>query len=96
MTQHRPGQWPVDQPADLDAIEPGTQIVRTRSAASAEDELYLKRSAEKALHEMVLDSIRHDLDQQPSPGSVLTAARAWCARITAMADEVSKTKRSTA
>ncbi|MFI1678805.1 hypothetical protein [Streptomyces sp. NPDC020607] len=92
MIERRSGQWPVNQPADLDAIEKGSELVPTPGG----DELYLKRSAEKALHEMVLHSIRHDLDQQPTPGSVHAAARSWCARITAAADEISKTKRSTA
>lgn len=92
MTEHRPGQWPVDQPADLDAIEKGSSLVRT----PGDDELYLKRAGEKALHEMVLDSIRHDLEQQPSPLTVISAARTWCYRITAAADEISKAKRKTA
>ncbi|QUI32467.1 hypothetical protein H9W91_17560 [Streptomyces alfalfae] len=92
MKQTRPGQWPVDQPADLDAIEKGTQIVGT----PGDDELYLKRSAEKALHEMVLDSIRHDLEQQPSPLTVISAARTWCYRITAAADEIAEAKRRAA
>ncbi|MGW2226826.1 hypothetical protein [Streptomyces formicae] len=88
MTERRPGRWPVDEPADLDAIE--------HQAVDDQDELYLQRAQEKALHEMVLDSIRHDLDQQPSPGSVFVAARAWCARITAAADEISTAKRKAA
>lgn len=92
MTERRPGQWPVENPADLDAAEEGFAQTETPDA----DERYLKRAKEQALHEMVLDSIRHDLGQQPTPGSVLTAARSWCARITAMADEVSKAKRQTA
>lgn len=75
-----PGQWPVNEPTDLDAA----------------DELYVQRAAEKALHEMVLDSIRHDLEQQPSPLTVLTAARNWCTRITAAAEEIAREKRKAA
>ncbi|MBW8701854.1 hypothetical protein MBT84_19800 [Streptomyces sp. MBT84] len=85
MNERRPGQWPVTEPVDLDASHERTV-----------DELYVQRAAERALHEMVLDSIRHDLEQQPSPLSVLTAARNWCTRITAAAEEIARAKRSTA
>lgn len=88
MTQHRPGQWPVPQPVDLDAIE--------HQHADDQGELYMRRAAEKALHEMVLDSIRHDLDQQPSGPCVQATARIWCQRITAAADEIARTKRNAA
>ncbi|MBL3670190.1 hypothetical protein JL475_30265 [Streptomyces sp. M2CJ-2] len=84
MNERRPGQWPVDQPVDLDASAPDV------------DELYVQRQEERALHEMVLDSIRHDLEQQPSPLTVLTAARNWCTRITAAADEIAQAKRRAA
>lgn len=92
MKQHRPGQWPVDQPADLDEDGKGTQIVGTPTA----DELYVKRAAEKALHEMVLDSIRHDLEQQPTGPSAQAKARIWCAHVLAIADEVAEVKRRAA
>ncbi|MFI2431956.1 hypothetical protein [Streptomyces sp. NPDC018693] len=85
MTQPRPGQWPVDNPVDLDPTPP-----------AVDDELYMRRAAEKALHEMVLDSIRHDLEQQPSPLSVFTAARNWCTRITAAAEDIAREKRKAA
>ncbi|MFF9324012.1 hypothetical protein ACF1AY_04765 [Streptomyces sp. NPDC014776] len=85
MTERRPGEWPVEQPVDLSA-----------HGAEADDEAYLQRQAERALHEMVLDSIRHDLEQQPSPLTVLTAARNWCTRITAAAEEIARSKRSAA
>ncbi|MET7944240.1 hypothetical protein [Streptomyces sp. NPDC005302] len=75
----QPGEWPVPQPADID-----------EHAYAGHDELYVQRAAERALHELVLDSIRHDLKQQPSPASVRTAARAWCNRITAAAEEIAK------
>lgn len=87
MTQHRPGRWPVNQPADLDAI--------TATEPTA-DELYVKRAAEKALHELCLDSIRHDLEQQPTGPSAQAKARIWCAHILALADEVAAAKRKAA
>lgn len=83
----RPGQWPVNEPADLDALS---------STEATVDELYVQRASERALHEMVLDSIRHDLQQQPSPLTVLTAARNWCTRITAAAEEIAREKRKAA
>ncbi|MBZ3918175.1 hypothetical protein [Streptomyces acidiscabies] len=78
MTGNCPGKWPI-KPTDL--------------SPSTNDELYVQLTAERALHEMVLASIRHDLEQQPSAFTVLTAARNWCTRITALADEVAKEKR---
>ncbi len=90
MTDRSPGQWPVEEPADLDTEE--YAAVPTPDA----DELYMKRAEEKALHEMVLDSIRHDLEQQPSPRTVLTAARNWCTRITTAAEDIAQAKRRAA
>ncbi|MFD5297190.1 hypothetical protein ACFWJU_18525 [Streptomyces mutabilis] len=81
MTERIPGQWPVDQPADLSEDLDGQ---------------YVQRQQERALHEMVIDSIRHDLEQQPSPLTVITAARTWCNRITAAADEIAQAKRKAA
>jgi hypothetical protein len=87
VTEHRPGQWPVSEPVDLGApAETGQET----------DELYVRRAAEKALHEMVLGSIRHDLEQQPSPLSVVIAARNWCTRITAAAEDIAREKRKAA
>ncbi|USQ82658.1 hypothetical protein NFX46_02050 [Streptomyces phaeoluteigriseus] len=82
MSERRPGQWPVDEPVTLDSADQGGA--------------YMQRAAERALHEMVLDSIRHDLQQQPTPLSVLTAARNWCTRITAAAEDIAREKREAA
>lgn len=87
MKQHRTGQWPVTEPADLDALS---------STEATADEMYVKRAAEKALHEMVLDSIRHDLEQQPTGPSAQAKARIWCAHILAIADDVAEVKRRAA
>lgn len=87
MTQHRPGSWPVNQPTSLD------EVGQTDTTA---DELYVKRAAEKALHEMVLDSIRHDLEQQPTGPSAQAKARIWCAHVLAIADDVAAEKRKAA
>jgi hypothetical protein len=87
VSERSPGPWPVEEPVDLDAAE--------QEAADAVD-LYVQRASEQALHEMVLDSIRHNLEQQPSPLTVITAARTWCNRITAAADEIAQAKRRTA
>lgn len=80
--QHRrPGEWPV-RPVDFDA--PDTD----------HDQLYVKRAQERALHEMVLGSIRHDLDQQPSPAAIRAAATSWKNAITHLADELINTRRT--
>lgn len=85
MTERSPGQWPVDQPVDLEALAPKT-----------DDELYVQRQQEKALHEMCLDSIRYDLEQQPTAGSAQAKARIWCAQILALAEDVAADKRKAA
>ena len=94
MTERRMGQWPVDEPTNLAGLSGGE--VSNDAEAKTEDALYVQRAAERALHEMVLDSIRHDLEQQPSPLTVLTAARNWCSRITAAAEDIAQAKRKAA
>ncbi|AKN70595.1 hypothetical protein QR97_12830 [Streptomyces sp. PBH53] len=83
MNERRPGQWPVDNPADL-------------GAPPSEDELYMKRQQEKALREMCLGSIQHDLEQQPTASSAQAKARVWCAQILAIAEDVAAEKRKAA
>jgi hypothetical protein len=92
MTERRPGHWPVDEPTNLAGLSGGD----VSNERTTDDELYVQRAAERALHEMVLDSIRHDLEQQPSPLTVLTAARNWCSRITAAAEDIAQAKRRAA
>ncbi|TXS30754.1 hypothetical protein EAO71_20385 [Streptomyces sp. ms191] len=70
-----PGQWPVPEPADLEADDP-------QGAA------HLALVAAQARFHVVLGSVRADLEEQPSPMAVLGAARRWKDAITAMADEV--------
>jgi hypothetical protein len=77
----------VTEPVDVDGLG-GTEACR--------DELYVKRAQEKALREMCLDSIRHDLEQQPSGPSAQAKARIWCAHILAIADDVAEAKRRAA
>ena len=78
--QHRrPGEWPT-QPVNLDGTD--------------HDELYVKRAQERALWEMVLGSIRHHLDQQPTTGSIRATERRWKNAITNLADELINTRRN--
>lgn len=88
MNEPRPGAWPVNEPADLDGAS-------TTADAPDSDELYMKRVSELARRELVLGSIRANLLEQPTPNSVQAVSRTWCADITAMGDEIAKTKRST-
>lgn len=87
MTAHRPGEWPVDEPADRDVVQHGY----------ADDEvgLYLKRAAERGRREIVLGSIRAHLEEQPTANAVQSVARHWISDITAIGDEVAKAKRRT-
>lgn len=82
--QHRrPGEWPVPKPVEHD-----------EHGYADHDELYVQRATEKALHDMVLGSIRHNLDQQPSPTAIRAAATRWKNAITNLADELINTRRS--
>jgi hypothetical protein len=80
--QRHTGAWPVPQPVDLDEHE------------TDHDELYVQRQQERALHEMVLGSIRHHLKQQPSTAAVRAAATNWKNAITNLADELINTRRN--
>ncbi|MFE7972971.1 hypothetical protein [Streptomyces shenzhenensis] len=77
-----PGAWPIE-PVNLDALEPADQ-----------GEQYARRQQERALHELVLDSIRHDLQQQPGPASIRAATRRWITAVTQLADELINTRRT--
>lgn len=58
------------------------------------DQLYMQRAQERALWEMVLGSIRHQLDQQPTTTAVRAAERRWKNAITNLADELINTRRT--
>ena len=57
------------------------------------EELYLRRAAERGRHEIVLGSIRAHLEEQPTPGAVQAAVRRWISDVTALGEEIGKTKR---
>lgn len=77
MTTH-PGDWPVTQPVDLDALP----------AYSADEiEQRQRLNAHRARLEITLNSVRADLEEQPSPACVRAAARRWHDAITALTDE---------
>jgi len=63
---------------------------------SPSDDIRLRYAAERAQRQLTLDAIRADLEAQPSPRSVLSAGRRWCAAITAMADSVAEQLRKAA
>lgn len=54
---------------------------------------YVRLAAERGRREIVLGSIRAHLEEQPTRGSVLRAARTWCADIVALAGDVAKNLR---
>ncbi|MEU3667572.1 hypothetical protein [Streptomyces virginiae] len=80
MTTH-PGDWPVSNPVDLDQLDD--------SYTADEIELRQRFNAQRARFEITLNSIRADLEEQPSPASIRAAARRWHDAITAMTDDVS-------
>ncbi|MFR9796586.1 hypothetical protein ACL02U_11880 [Streptomyces sp. MS06] len=58
------------------------------------DQLYAQRAQERALWEMVLGSIRHHLNQQPSATAIRATERHWKNAITNVADELINTRRN--
>lgn len=72
----RPGQWPVDEPADLDD-DPDPQGTQ-----------HLAVVRERARFEVTLGAVRADLEEQPSARSVRAAVRRWHRAITQLGDEV--------
>ena len=68
----------------------------THPDQSPSDDIRLRYAAERAQRQLTLDAIRTDLEAQPSPRSVLSAGRRWCAAITAMADSVAEQLRKAA
>ncbi|MET8481305.1 hypothetical protein ABZV68_29620 [Streptomyces clavifer] len=80
----RPGQWPVDEPVDLDAIEGDDQGAR-----------HLALVAEQARFHVVLGAIRADLEDQPSEVCLRAAARRWQQAITQLADELGQQLKNT-
>ncbi|MFE2243878.1 hypothetical protein ACFXCU_30765 [Streptomyces virginiae] len=80
MTTH-PGDWPVSNPVDLDQLDDGYTA----------DEIEQRQAynAQRARFEITLNSIRADLEEQPSPASIRAAARRWHDAITAMTDDLS-------
>lgn len=58
-------------------------------------DMYAQRAAERARHELILDNIRTHLDEQPSRAAVYAAVRHWISDITALGEDVAKTKPST-
>ncbi|MGW1617760.1 hypothetical protein [Streptomyces sp. NPDC002172] len=57
------------------------------------EDMYLKRAAERGRHEIVLGSIRAHLEEQPTPSAVHSAVRNWVSDLTALGEEVAKSKR---
>jgi hypothetical protein len=85
VTERRPGDWPVNQPADLGLTQ--------HDYADDEVTLYLRRAAERGRREIVLDSIRAHLEEQPTANAVQAVTRHWVADVIAIGDEIAKTKR---
>ncbi|MFE2360152.1 hypothetical protein [Streptomyces virginiae] len=79
MTTH-PGDWPVSNPVDLDQLDDGY--------TTDEIEQRQRFNAKRARFEITLNSIRADLEEQPSEASIRTAARRWHDAITAMTDDM--------
>lgn len=77
----------ADAPIDLDVVQ--------HDYADDEVTLYLRRAAERGRHEIVLNSIRAHLEEQPTPVAVLAAVRRWINEVIAVGDQVAKAKRST-
>ncbi|PJM98103.1 hypothetical protein CG740_37090 [Streptomyces sp. CB01201] len=86
MNERPIGQWPVNEPVDLDVL---------RDAEGPEVASYMKRQSELARFHITLGSIRADLEEQPSPACVRIAARRWTDAIIQLADETARQLRNT-
>lgn len=86
----RPGEWPGDR-VDLAAAE---QAIAEDQAEQEHGEQYMRLAQEHARHELVLDSIRFDLQQQPNAACLRAAERRWKNAITNLADELINTRRN--
>ncbi|MFF3891798.1 hypothetical protein ACFYY3_01060 [Streptomyces sp. NPDC001812] len=73
-----PGQWPIEAPSDLEALAP----------TAAEDDVYVRLAAEKARRELVCDSIRAHLAEQPTTRAVRACERRWHHYLSNLADSV--------
>lgn len=68
---------------------------RRPAPAPADDEqgaAYTAFWRERARHELVLDSIKASLEEQPSKAAVRSCARNWVADVLALAEAVAKNK----
>lgn len=83
----RPGQHPVTEPVDLDAIE---RAHADRQAEQEHGKEYAHLRAAVAWNELVLDNIRIDLERQPSAGSKRARARWWIRGVLAQLDTALK------
>ena len=86
MSEQRPGEWPVNEPADLAGLSGG-------EASNDPDEIYVRLASERARREIVLASIRAHLDEQPTANAVHAVARHWISDVATIGDQVAKTKR---
>lgn len=84
---HRPGEYPVSDPVDLDAI---VHAHAERQAEQESGDEYARRRAAVAWNELVLDNIRIDLERQPSEACKRTRARWWIRGVLAQLDTVLK------
>lgn len=73
MTEPTPGRWPVPRPATL---------------GEPEQEVEHRATRERARFQVTLGAVRAQLEEQPSEGTVRSAARRWHDAITALTDEV--------
>ena len=81
----RPGQWPVDEPVDLDALE----------ADDDQGARHLALTKARAALVMPMESIRADLETQPSLACIRAAERRWKNEISAAANQAAKQLRNT-
>lgn len=70
----RPGEHPVTDPVDLDAIE---RAHAEQQAEREHGEQYMRLQEEHALRELVLDNIRIDLERQPNAHCKRARTRWW-------------------
>lgn len=83
----RPGEYPVSEPVDLDAL---VRAIAEQQAEQEHGEQYADYQAALAWNQLVLDNIRIDLERQPSAACKHSRARWWITGVINQLDAVLK------
>lgn len=91
MTENQPprrtGEWPTEKHVNHDALR---EALAEQQAEHEHGEQYARLQAVVAWNELVLDNIRIDLANQPTPNCARNRARWWIRGVIAQLEAVLK------